>query len=84
MDTVLIEMLGTEAFVYLDDIVIYSESLDEHDIKARKLFKRLREANLKLQPDKCDYLCPEVAYLGHIIDRNVWKYVTSWVIISGP
>ena len=70
MDTVLTGMLGTEAFVYLDDVVIYSETLEEHDVTARRLFKRLREANLKLQPHKCDFLCPEVAYLGHIFGRE--------------
>ena len=70
MDTVLTGMLGTETFVYLDYIVIYSETLEEHDIKARRLFKRLREANLKLQSDKCDFLHPEVGYLGHIIGRD--------------
>ena len=67
MDTVLTGMLGTGALVYLDDIVIYSKSLKEHDIKARRLSKQLREANSKLQPNKCDFLCPKVEYLGHII-----------------
>ena len=70
MDTVLKGMHGTEVFVYLDDIVVYAESLDEHDKKARRLFDRLRDANLKLQPDKCDFLRTEVAYLGHIIGRD--------------
>ena len=32
--------------------------------------ERLSAANLKLQPDKCDFLRPEVAYLGHIIDKE--------------
>ena len=48
MDIVLEGMHGTEAFVYLDDIAIHSETLEEHDIKARRLFNRLREAHLKL------------------------------------
>ena len=56
MDMVLKGMHGTEVFVYLDDIVIYAESLEEHDKKARRFFDRLRSANLKLQPDKCDFL----------------------------
>ena len=70
MDTVLKGMHGTEVFVYLDDIVVYSETLEEHDKKARRLFTRLRDANLKLQPDKCDFLRTEVAYLGHVIGRD--------------
>ena len=70
MDAVLKGMHGTEVFVYLDDIVVYSETLEEHDKKARRLFTRLRDANLKLQPDKCDFLRTEVAYLGHVIGRD--------------
>ena len=61
MDTLLKGMHGTEVFVYLEDIVVYADSLDEHDKKARSLFDRLRDANLKLQPDKCNFLRTEVA-----------------------
>ena len=70
MDTVLNGMHGTEVSVYLDDIVVYSETLEEHDKKVRRLFARLRDANLKLQPDKCDFLRTEVAYLGHVVGRD--------------
>ncbi|CAK9834497.1 Retrovirus-related Pol polyprotein from transposon 412 [Anthophora retusa] len=67
MDSVLSGLQGTEMFVYLDDIVIYASSLSEHHSKFTKLAKRLRKANLKLQPSKCTFLRREVAYLGHII-----------------
>ena len=70
MDIVLKGMHGTEVFVYLDDIVIHSETLEENVTKARRLFNRLREAHLKLQPDKCEFLRTDVAYLGHIIGRD--------------
>lgn len=67
MDNVLSGLQGNELFVYMDDIVIYARSLREHEIKFERLMKRLKEANLKLQPDKCEFLRREVAYLGHII-----------------
>ena len=70
MDTGLKGMHGTGVFVYLDDIVVYAVSLEEHYKKARRLFDRLRSANLKLQPDKCDFLRTEIAYLGHVIGRE--------------
>ncbi|XP_026830969.1 uncharacterized protein LOC113563505, partial [Ooceraea biroi] len=70
MDTVLIGLQGNELFVYVDDIVIYARSLQEHNIKIARLMKRLREANLKLQPDKCEFLRKEVGYLGHIISSE--------------
>ncbi|CAK9834632.1 Retrovirus-related Pol polyprotein from transposon 17.6 [Anthophora retusa] len=70
MDSVLSGLQGNEMFVYLDDIVIYASSLTEHNIKFNKLAERLRKANLSLQPDKCEFLRKEVAYLGHVIGRD--------------
>jgi len=70
MDQVLSGLQGAELFVYMDDIVIYASSLREHDVKIQKLMNRLRNANLLLQPDKCEFLRREVAYLGHVIGNN--------------
>ncbi|KAM0736907.1 Retrovirus-related Pol polyprotein from transposon 17.6 [Formica fusca] len=70
MDNVLTGLQGNELFVYLDDIVVYARSLKEHDVKVKELMQRLREANLQLQPDKCQFLRHEVAYLGHIIGND--------------
>ncbi|KAL6417754.1 hypothetical protein ACFW04_012396 [Cataglyphis niger] len=70
MDNVLSGLQGNELFVYMDDIVIYVRSLKEHEVKFNKLMERLRKANLKLQPDKCEFLRREVAYLGHIIGAD--------------
>lgn len=70
MDQVLVGLQGTELFVYMDDIVVYASSLQEHDIKIKILMNRLREANLQLQPDKYEFLRREVAYLGHIISEH--------------
>ena len=70
MDNVLSGLQGNELFVYMDDIVIYSRSLEEHAVKFNRLMKRLKDANLKLQPDKCEFLRTEVAYLGHIIGSD--------------
>lgn len=70
MDQVLSGLQGNELFVYLDDIVLYSSSLQEHETKFERLAARLRAANLKLQPDKCEFLRREVMYLGHIIGKD--------------
>lgn len=70
MDQILSGLQGNELFVYLDDIVLYASSLEEHAQKFHKLAHRLREANLQLQPDKCEFLRKEVAYLGHIIGKD--------------
>ncbi|XP_063911941.1 uncharacterized protein LOC135128792 [Zophobas morio] len=72
MDRVLIGLQGIKCFVYLDDIVIYAENLKEHEIKLKEVFNRLKEHNLKLQPDKCEFLKREVCYLGHLVtDKGI-------------
>jgi hypothetical protein len=67
---VLSGLTGSRCFVFLDDIVIYARSLNEHDMKLRDVFARLRKYNLKLQPDKCEFLRKEVNYLGHVITED--------------
>jgi len=52
MSTVLSGMQGLKCLVYLDDIIVYGETLQIHN-KLREVFARLRLHNLKLQPDKC-------------------------------
>jgi hypothetical protein len=70
MNNVLSDLTGTRCFVFLDDIVIYANSLVDHDRKLRDVFKRLRKYNLKLQPDKCEFLRKEVTFLGHKISER--------------
>ena len=70
MDRVLSGLQGIELFVYMDDIVIYATSLEEHAHKFRKLLARLKAAGLALQPDKCGFLRHEITYLGHIITEK--------------
>jgi transposase InsO family protein len=91
MDNVLSGLQGNELFVYMDDIVIYAKSLEEHGVKFERLMKRLEKANLTLQPDKCEFLRREVAYLGHIIcsdgvrpDPNKIKSVIDFPVLKTP
>ncbi len=70
MNSVLSGLTGTRCFVYLDDIVIYAKSLADHNGKLREILGRLRTHQLKLQPDKCEFLRTEVNYLGHQITES--------------
>ena len=70
MNTVLSGLQGIKCFVYLDDIVVYGRSLKEHQDRLELVFERIRESGLKLQPDKCEFLRKETAYLGHVITEN--------------
>ena len=70
MDLTSTGLIGTELFVYLDDIVIYANTLEKHEIKFKNLAERLRKAKLHLETDDCEFLRPEVGYLDHMIDKN--------------
>jgi hypothetical protein len=52
---------------YLDDVIIYTQTFDDHLEEIKEVFNLLREANLKLNPEKCVFAAKEVKYLGHII-----------------
>ena len=67
MDTALRGLIGKICFVYLDDIVIFGSCIEEHHQNLVILLGRLRQTGLRLQPDKCEYLRPELEYLGHFI-----------------
>ena len=54
-------------FGYLDDILIYSPDVPTHLVHMRQLFQRLREADLKLNREKCNFFKSHIQYLGHLI-----------------
>ena len=58
---------------YLDDILIFSNSLSEHLYHLRKVIDSLKSVNLKLQPSKCKFARTEVEYLGHVITAEGLK-----------
>lgn len=70
MDDLLRGLQGFILFVYLDNICIYTDSIEEHDRKIKLLFERLRAAGLKLQTDKCEFLKRRVSYLGHVLSEQ--------------
>jgi len=70
MDTVLAGLNFELCLVYLDDIIVFSRTLDEHISRLRKLFDRLRDANLKLKPTKCCLLQRRVAFLGYVVSEH--------------
>ena len=55
------------ALIYIDDIIIFSKSVDEHLVHLKEVFRRLRDANVKLNPKKCSFVKQRVEYLGHVV-----------------
>lgn len=70
MDNILRGIQNEKCLVYLDDIIVFSTSLQEHLERLRRVFQRLRESNFKIQLDKSEFLRKEVAYLGHVVTAN--------------
>lgn len=70
MDLVLAGLRWSACLVYLDDIIVYSSSLQEHMDRLRKVLTCLRSANLKLKLSKCLFARPELQALGHVISAK--------------
>ena len=56
--------------VYLDDILIYTRDLEEHRRVSRIVLDRLREHQLFLKPEKCEFEQTKIEYLGLIISHG--------------
>ena len=59
-----------EVLVFIDDIIVFSNTLEEHEIRLRQVLERLKEYGLKLSPEKCKFFQTSVKYLGHIVSEN--------------
>ena len=55
---------------YLDDILIYSETLEEHQAHVKKVLEALSKVGLHLKPEKCEFHKMEVKYLGLMISAD--------------
>jgi len=73
MNDALRPYLGRFCLVYLDDIIIFSKTEEEHMDHLRKVLSTLREKQLYVNPDKCTFFAKEVAYLGHIVSADGLK-----------
>ena len=52
--------------IYLDDIIIFSQTPQEHIQRLRGILEKLWVAGLKLKPSKCEFIQSWISYLGHI------------------
>ena len=87
MNDVLREYLDVFVVIYLDDVLIYSETASEHKRHVRMVLEKLRKAGLYAKPEKCQFSVQEVAFLGYLIsphgvrmDPKKVEAVTAWPI----
>lgn len=76
-----------EVLVFLDDLIVFSDTLEEHESRLLRVLNCLREYGLKLSPEKCKFFQTSVKYLGHIVsEKGVETYpekvaaLKSWPI----
>ncbi|GBG73245.1 hypothetical protein CBR_g12963 [Chara braunii] len=67
MTTEFLDVLDRPVLIYLDDILVYSRSLDEHLEHLRAILERLHIAKYKANRDKCEFAQQELEYLGHYV-----------------
>lgn len=63
------EILNEGVNIYLDDIIIYTSTLSEHNL-LEKVFEQLRSHSFKLKITKCQFLMKEIQYLGFILNEK--------------
>ena len=64
------ELNWVELLLYMDDIISLCQSIDQGLQRLRKIFDRLRDANLKLKPSKCTFFQKQARFLGHIVSES--------------
>lgn len=79
------EELSCFVVIYLDDICIFSKSLNEHVLHLRRVFQILREEKLYARPSKCHFARSSIRFLGHVIggdgihvDPDKTAALTNW------
>jgi len=70
MNHVLSDVLDIGVLAYMDDILIYAKTEEEHDELVRKVLGRLQTNGLAVSPEMCVWKTHEVEFLGYIIGRN--------------
>ena len=70
IDSVLGPELEPYVFVYLDDIIIISDTFEKHLEILKEVLNRLQNAGLKVGREKCHFCRPSLKFLGYVVDRN--------------
>ena len=72
LDSIIGPSLEPRAFAYLDDIIVLGRTFEEHLENLREVLRRLQQAGLRLNEEKCRFCQTELQYLGHVVsDQGV-------------
>jgi hypothetical protein len=91
MASILREQNWKHCIIYLDDILIFGKTLEQHNSRLCCVLDRLQDAGVKLSPAKCSFMKKETLYLGHIVGKDGLKTdpskidkVKNWPIPNTP
>ena len=70
MAKVIVGLIWKITIPYLDDCIIFSRTVEEHLERLREVFQRFKDANLQINPTKCEFFRQKVPFLGHIVSRE--------------
>ena len=70
MESCLGEMHLNWCIIYLDNVIIFSKTPEEHIKRLQAVLHKLRSAGLKLKPSKCEFFRDRISYLGHIVSKD--------------
>jgi hypothetical protein len=70
MNMVFMECLDKFVVVFIDDILVYSRSEEEHEEHLCLALQKLRENRLYTRLSKCKFCMKQVAFLGHVISKG--------------
>ena len=87
MEKVLAGLTWQICLVYLDDVIVYSKTVQEHINRLETIFQKLIKAGLKLKPKKCNLFRNKVPFLGHVVsaegvttDPDKVKAIQEWKV----
>jgi hypothetical protein len=85
MNKMFMEFLDKFMVVFIDDILVFSKTEEEHDEHLRLVLQKLREHKLYAKQSKCEFWLKEVSFLGHVVynggiavDPSRVKDVLNW------
>ena len=70
MERVLMGLQWKVALLYLDDVIVFSTTVEQQLERLKLIFDRIRKANLQLKPKKCHLFREEVSFLGHKVSAE--------------
>ena len=64
------EYLDKFVIVFINDILVYSHTMEEHELHLKIMLEKLREKKLYAKFSKCEFCLGKVAFLGHVVSEE--------------